>query len=316
MPSDLPILYLFKVTFFDSLSSDCFGQTELGLNVRGCGREAIVCCQGPERAVLKLCNFNPAILLGSAGWRAAANEAFQVRCGDRFLSSLKRNPCHCFLVCNPTQFFWGGFRFGGFRWCKVTEARRRKNAVCLTQSLERATFHILCSLLLEHYSIPTCKTAYSNLIKDFFLSALVPITGNISPPFFWELKHNECQYHQIYRADIKSVSFKRGSCWYHCLRKCWCCFGTCRPQYKRILHPFRDSLIPAGTILHSNPLNLQLPMQATLIWNDKWTHVIPLTELLSKEIRSYSQYTTRYASFYQFFVYTQHGVTQKWTDLS
>lgn len=34
--------------------------------------------------------FNPGIPLGSAAWQAAANEAFQVRCGDRFLSSLKK----------------------------------------------------------------------------------------------------------------------------------------------------------------------------------------------------------------------------------
>lgn len=88
MFSDLPILYLFKVTF-RLRSWDCFGQTELGLNVRGCGREAIVCCQGPKRTALKLYNFNPRIHLGSAAWQAAANEALQVRCGDRFLSSLK-----------------------------------------------------------------------------------------------------------------------------------------------------------------------------------------------------------------------------------
>lgn len=54
--------------------------------------------------------------------------------------------------------------------------------------------------------------------------------------------------------------------------------GTCWLRYDRVLHPFRDSLIPSGTIVHSNPLNLQLTMQATLIWNDKRTPVIPLTE--------------------------------------
>lgn len=46
--------------------------------------------------------------------------------------------------------------------------------------------------------------------------------------------------------------------------------GTCWLQYDSVLHPFRDSLIPSGTIVHSNPLNLQLTTQATLIWNDKW----------------------------------------------
>lgn len=41
-------------------------------------------------AELKLHRFNPTAPRGSAGWQAAANEAFQVRCGDRFLSSLKK----------------------------------------------------------------------------------------------------------------------------------------------------------------------------------------------------------------------------------
>lgn len=49
-----------------------------------------------------------------------------------------------------------------------------------------------------------------------------------------------------------------------------------------ILHPFRDSLIPSGTTLQSNPLNLQLTMQATLIRNNKWAQIIPQIEPLSK----------------------------------
>lgn len=56
----------------------------------GCGREDIVCCQGPEWTALKLHSFNSRSLRGSAGQQAAANEAFQGRCGDRFLSSLKQ----------------------------------------------------------------------------------------------------------------------------------------------------------------------------------------------------------------------------------
>ena len=112
MPSDLPILYLFKMTFRLS-SRDCFGQTELGVNVRGCGSEAIVCCQSPERTALKLYNFNPRILLGSPGWQTAANEAFQVRCGDRFLSSLKQKslplPAHLYSTAIHSRWIliWG-----------------------------------------------------------------------------------------------------------------------------------------------------------------------------------------------------------------
>lgn len=125
--SDLPILYLFKVTF-RLPSWDCFGQTELGLNVRGCGREATVCCQRTE---LKLHNFNPRTPLGSAGWQAAANEAFQVRCGDGFLSSLKKEiPATASSFVIHRNSFEGGFWFGGFRRWKASEASRRgkKNA--------------------------------------------------------------------------------------------------------------------------------------------------------------------------------------------
>lgn len=90
MPSDLPILYLFQVTF-QLRSRDCSGQTELGVNVRGGvgGRPSFVARATSETA-LKLHRFNPEILLGSAGWQAAANEAFRVGCGGRFLSSLKQ----------------------------------------------------------------------------------------------------------------------------------------------------------------------------------------------------------------------------------
>lgn len=69
---------------------------------------------------------------------------------------------------------------------------------------------------------------------------------------------------------------------YHCLGKCWCGPGTCWLWRDRILNPFRDvphtttptSQFPLATVAHSNPLNLQLTMRATLIWNNKWTPVI------------------------------------------
>lgn len=47
-------------------------------------------------------------------------------------------------------------------------------------------------------------------VKHLFLSTLTAECANHLKhwPHFRELKHNECQYHYIYRADIKSVSFK------------------------------------------------------------------------------------------------------------
>lgn len=93
----------------------------------GCGREAVVCCQGPGRTPLKLYSFNPGILLGSAGWQAAANEAFQVRCGDRFLFSLKQKslPLLPHLYSAAIRSRWI-LIWGGFAWCKATGARRKR----------------------------------------------------------------------------------------------------------------------------------------------------------------------------------------------
>lgn len=210
MPSDLPILYLFKVTF-RLPSWDCFGQTELGLNVRGCGREAIVCCQGPERTALKLYNFNPGILLGSAGWQAAANEAFQVRCGDRFLSSLKQKSVPLLPHWYSSQFVRGGFWFGGFGWYKATEARRKKNASCSFVLRKAMKEKLYIDFVLAYFSSLWLKTKpllWLNRMKIFFLmtgrhmkhlflSTLVAECANHLKhrPHFRELKHNECQYH-------------------------------------------------------------------------------------------------------------------------
>ena len=85
-------------------------------------------------------------------------------------------------------------------------------------------------------------------------------------------------------------------------------------QYDRILHPFRDSLIPLGTILHSNPLNLQLHMQSTLIWNDKWTEVIPLLEPASLEIIPYTLYMICFPFFVCLHMYSM--LPYIWSPLS
>lgn len=208
--SDLPILYLFKVTF-RLPSWDCFGQTELGLNVRGCGREATVCCQRTE---LKLHNFNPRTPLGSAGWQAAANEAFQVRCGDGFLSSLKKEiPATASSFVIHRNSFEGGFWFGGFRRWKASEASRRGKEeecilrFCLTQSPERATLQILCPhLLFKTFVIEgqTSVLAEQNEHADectvqpvnhLLLSAVVDKRANHLKHrhHFRELRESDCQ---------------------------------------------------------------------------------------------------------------------------
>lgn len=53
-------------------------------------------------------------------------------------------------------------------------------------------------------------------------------------------------------------------------------------HYDGILHSFRDSLIPSGSLVHYNPLNLQLTRQATLICSQTWM------ELLKLGVRHYS----------------------------
>lgn len=104
----ISLFFIYLKWPFDSQAEMALGKTKLGLNVRGCGREAIICCQW---TALKVDNFNPGILLGSAGWQAVANEAFQVRCGDRFLSSLKKKSLPWLPHLQPTakhaRFFFG-----------------------------------------------------------------------------------------------------------------------------------------------------------------------------------------------------------------
>lgn len=215
MSSDLPILYLFKVTF-PLGSRDCFGQTELGLNVRGCGREAIVCCQGPERTELKLRNFNPEILQGSAGWQAAANEAFQVRYGDRFLSSLKQKslplPSHLYSTAIHSRWIliWGIWMVWG-HW-----SQEKKNTSCSFVLRKALKEQLYMYFILTNFTTLWLKTKalswlrrqkafvltkdshYSPVppIKHLFLSTLGWMCQSLEKlAHFRELKHNECRYH-------------------------------------------------------------------------------------------------------------------------
>lgn len=76
---------------FDSRAKIALGQTELGLNVWGGvgGRTSFV-ARALSELLWNSTVSNPRSLQWSAGQQAAANEALQGRCGDRFLSSLKQ----------------------------------------------------------------------------------------------------------------------------------------------------------------------------------------------------------------------------------
>lgn len=111
------------------LSRDCSRQTEFGFKQSGVwdgGHHLLAVCWAETLQVFGFFVFFSALEFFwdvPVGRQQMANEAFQVGCGDRVLSSLKQSPCHGCLICYPPQFFQGGFFW---IWRIWMEARKLK----------------------------------------------------------------------------------------------------------------------------------------------------------------------------------------------
>lgn len=79
-----------------------------------------------------------------AGRQHTANEALQVGCGDRVLSSLEQNLCHGCLVCYPPQFFQGGLflSFVFLNWEDLDGERQPKPQIYEKKPATLVTFNL------------------------------------------------------------------------------------------------------------------------------------------------------------------------------